>query len=366
MELVKLGLKDINQKEFFYVENKKFRETKELLNETIEENNLDSLSFALRGMFSREIWANNHIEGLNDSLLTIEGVINDNYIADDSVKSRIINLYNAYKYILEHDHIDKESLRELYEIISKDQLDEDSIKNMGDYYREKDVFILRGGRLDASYDNGLTPSKIDEYMKRYFDFLNGYEANSKIDEYIKSQILHYYFVYIHPYFDVNGRTARTVAIWYLLNKKAYPYTIFNRAISLNQTGYDKKIAIASRSNNLSLFLNTMLEKVLQEMQKEYVMDRINLAVGETLSNVDYEILLYYLSIRSEKNLKNFVDYFNKQTGQKLKPSVVLKRYLIPLAKKGVFRIYKYGSNENLRIELKDLDLDYNKVNKLKI
>ena len=49
--------------------------------------------------------------------------------------------------------------------------------------------------------------------------------------------MHFYFVYIHPYFDVNGRTSRTLAMWYLLNEEAYPYIIFNRAINNNASNY---------------------------------------------------------------------------------------------------------------------------------
>ena len=72
-------------------------------------------------------------------------------------------------------------------------------------------------------------------MNQLFEFINNNELEeTEINKFIKSQIMHFYFVYIHPYFDVNGRTSRTVAMWYLLNNKNYPYIIFNRAIEFNK------------------------------------------------------------------------------------------------------------------------------------
>ena len=72
-------------------------------------------------------------------------------------------------------------------------------------------------------------------MEYYFAFFNAPTfSQTMTDQYVKSQILHFYFVYIHPYFDVNGRTSRTMALWHLLNSQAYPYIIFNRGSVLRE------------------------------------------------------------------------------------------------------------------------------------
>ena len=63
-----------------------------------------------------------------------------------------------------------------------------------------------------------------DFMKEFFDSDNNGETfGNATDYFIKSQIMHFYFVYIHPYFDINGRTARTTSLWHLLNEKAYPF-----------------------------------------------------------------------------------------------------------------------------------------------
>ena len=162
-------------------------------------------------MFSHELKANNQIEGYSDDVNLIKEVIAKKYHGKDEKKvKRIMNLYYGYNYILNNPSINEESLKELYDILSKDLLEERDAARMGTYYRTAPVYIVKGGIISKNVDEldkGIPENRIDEFMQAYFEFLNNNEFNANMtDEYIKSQILHFYFVYIHPYFDVNGRT----------------------------------------------------------------------------------------------------------------------------------------------------------------
>ena len=131
--------------------------------------------------------------------------------------------------------MDAYHLRVLYDILSFNLLDERDLARMGTYYREAPVYILKNGRLDMELEEGVYYLKIAELMEYYFAFFNApIFSQTMTDQYVKSQILHFYFVYIHPYFDVNGRTSRTMALWHLLNSQAYPYIIFNRESVLRE------------------------------------------------------------------------------------------------------------------------------------
>ncbi|MBR2786219.1 MAG: hypothetical protein IKD76_01770, partial [Clostridia bacterium] len=98
---------------------------------------MHTIEFAKDAMEYMEIKANNAVEGLNDDLSEIDEAINNKTSIPKSKKQRIINLNKGYHYILVHHTIEKESLRELYAILSKDLLDDYSIENMGEYYRQK-------------------------------------------------------------------------------------------------------------------------------------------------------------------------------------------------------------------------------------
>lgn len=107
-------------------------------------------------MFSHEIKSNNNIEGITDDIDVIRGVIEkQKEIKDIEKRNRIINLYKGYRYILGSSDINKESLRELYSILSEGLLSKEESQDMGEYYRTRSGIILHKGRLDDSYEETM-------------------------------------------------------------------------------------------------------------------------------------------------------------------------------------------------------------------
>lgn len=175
------------------------------------------------------------------------------------------NLNAGYHYILGNQPINKDKLKELYDILSKDLLDKYSIENMGKYYRKKDVYILDGSHsLMGLYNKGLDPEKVEEKMDNLFDYINKDNEKDIVETYIKSQVIHYYLAYVHPYYDVNGRTARTLSMWYLIKYNAYPLTMFNRGIYKNREDYKKSI-LKSIRGDITPFLEFSLKTLKEEL-----------------------------------------------------------------------------------------------------
>ena len=171
------------------------------------------------------------------------------------------NLLNGYNYILENKEINKDTLKELYDILSKDLLDDYSKENMGKYYREKEVYIL--GSLNKGMDASLVNGKMDDL----FEYINedNDNDNDTVDTFIKSQIMHYYLVYVHPYFDVNGRTARTLSMWYQLKQNKPELILFNRGIHLNKGGYKESI-VKCNKGDITPFLVFSLNSLRCELE----------------------------------------------------------------------------------------------------
>lgn len=70
-------------------------------------------------------------------------------------------------------------------------------------------------------------------------------------------IVHYYIIYIHPYFDYNGRTARMCSLWisYLCGNEENLPTFISEAINDDKTNYYNAIEDTINSNNdLTYFL----------------------------------------------------------------------------------------------------------------
>ena len=298
------------------------------------EDFMNNKTFSKKVLFTHEIKANNTVEGINDSVSLIEKVIeNAHQVSDVERRNRIINLYEGYRYILQGNDITEENVHRLYEILSKDLLSREDRDRMGTMYRTAPVYILQGGRLDDTMDHGLDESKVPDFMKEFFDYVNNGETfGNATDYFIKSQIMHFYFVYIHPYFDINGRTSRTVAMWYLLNNDIFPYIIFNRGINFDST-YDRTIRECKDRYEITKFLKYMLINVKKELEKEYVMHHLRVASGERWKTLDYQTMEYILSMNGNMTVLDFAALYNRFNDKK-KVKEIFETMLLPMIENG--------------------------------
>lgn len=346
----------------FYVRREPLIPIYDELEEFIGTNhNMGDLHFAKKMLFSHEIKANNQVEGYGDDLSVIESVIEKktDRIKDELVRKRIYNLYRGYQYILRHKKVDADHLRELYKILSKDLLEESDLSRMGEYYRTAAVYILKNGRIDMELDEGVNHQNINRLMDYYFDFFNNANfPKTMTDEYIKSQILHFYFVYIHPYFDGNGRTSRTMALWHLLKTDSYPYIIFNRGIGFAGSRYDAIIRDAKGTHDITYFLKFMLETVKLELEKESVMQVIANNSTYKLNGIDYQTMLYFLSMKGLKTTGDFVHFYNSLNDKK-RVYEIYQEMILPLIDEGILKVLG-ESKKKLGDNLPNMFLEFNK------
>ena len=370
-DVIYLNLKTTDGIKLFLRPSRFLKVKQELIDFLRNEKYLYTKAFVKTTMFSHELKANNQIEGYGDDVEIIEKVIaHAEDINDKDKRQRILNLYHGYNYILKTKEINQDTLKKLYSILSEGLLNSTDSVRMGKYYRTAPVYILKRGRLDVEPDQGVLAHEIDAYMNDYFAFLNQDISGDLTDEYIKSQILHYYFVYIHPYFDVNGRTSRTLSMWYLINKKIYPYIIFNRGISFKDSEYTKVIEDVRSFRDLSYFIDYMLTTVKVELEKEYVMQvEANLA-SDKLTLADYQTLLYFLTMNGCKTVLDFANIYNRFNDKK-KVKEVYETMIVPLLDKKVLDVERqtkknmFDDNNNLVLKLRNKnEISKDKVKRL--
>ena len=185
--------------------------------------------------------------------------------------------------------------------------------------------------------------------------------------------MHFYFVYIHPYFDVNGRTSRTVAMWYLLNNKNYPYIIFNRAIAFNKKNYEPNIIKGRNYGDITLFIKHMLTSVEQELEKEYLIHNIEENTKEYLSKENLQILEYILTINGKLTTNDLVTIYNKYN-QKISTNQIYEEKIYPLIDKKIILNRGYTKNGNnkknrnmfISLNKEIIDVDRTKIKHLDI
>lgn len=367
-----------NNNRYFYINEDILKEKEEELEEFIlKSGKMDTLSFAKKVLLFNEVQSNNSVEGYYDDIEKIKKVVNEKKIYKNSQekdKLRIINLYEGYRYILDNKDITKETLKELNSILSKGLLDEEDYKNMGEYYRKNPVYIYYSSDVTKSPDMGLDASLIEDKMDELLDFMNNYYFDdTKTMSYLKSQILHFYFVYIHPYYDVNGRTARTTSMWYLLNNNVYPYVIFNRGIQINKNEYYKIIRETKKYSDISLFLKYMMNTVLAELEKEYIMQLIANSCSKKLETLDYQTLHYLLSIKGNITVSDFANMYNRYNDKK-KVLKIEEEMISPLIEKDILiktretngHLSSFKNNYELAFNFKYVDYDDNLIKNIHV
>lgn len=237
-----------------------------------------------------------------------ERELQEGIIGEDSEQRRI-NQENAYEFILKKPIINEDNLHRLYDILSTKQLDEDSSLENPESYRKKEVFILdnssdfRNLLSVQEFDKGVPASQVKEYMDSLFEYLN----KKDLDSFMKAQIAHFYFVYIHPFYDVNGRTARTLSSWYLLNKDCKPYTLTSRGINFNKLEYLSSIK-KSRKGDFTPFLEFSINTLKEELKLQIILRKFKDRYQLSLEEIETLELLLRTNNRQLQELLNLFHY----------------------------------------------------------
>ena len=129
-------------------------------------------------------------------------------------------------------------------------------------------------------------------------------------------IAHYYMIYIHPYYDYNGRTARMVSLWVslLADMSELLPTFISEAINDDKNNYYKAIDNTRFSHNdltyfISYLLNLSNKYYLVYKNLNVIKERLA-HIGESLSPTES----YYVKrimINSKKgwfNFRGFIDF----------------------------------------------------------
>ncbi len=318
----KLPLKTFNSKHCFYVEGLYLltlcKEYMRLLVSDYEIKksylfNRNAEDVAISRLFS-EIEGTLDIENIPTTRRRIEEV-HEKQTPTDENEIIIKNMINAVSYIVnEKPAFNKENLLKLYQLLSASCLSDDKKLKDGEYYRHDKVFI--GDFEGADYHI------LDECMNSLFAFANNPE-NIKKHTILLPYICHYYVLYIHPYFDYNGRTARMVSFWlnYIYDIAGAPL-FMSEAINENKGDYYRAITNTRNTNNdLTYFLGYILEtsikysfvyKNLEEIKNELS------KTGDNLTQTEWGYVKRILVHNSETffNYKMFLNYIHaKMTKQ---------------------------------------------------
>ena len=242
--------------------------------------------------------------------------------------------------------------------MSKGLLSEEYINKRIGYYPHTPMFSS-SGRHDVPGTPFMPGELVEENMEMLFEYINSNNLETATDHYIKAAIIHYFFVYIHPYYDVNGRTSRTVSMSYLLEKKAYPYIIFNRGINFAKGRYFNCLENTDRTGNLDMLIEYMLIQVKIELEKEYLTILAEDSLGK-LTPVERQAFNYILSMKGDRTFYDFATTHNR-FNHKSSIKDISEKMIEPLIEKGFLYLKERTKNKghNYFFEVNSKCMDFN-------
>ncbi|MBC1495364.1 Fic family protein [Listeria welshimeri] len=218
-----------------------------------------------------ELQSTNEIEGVQSTKKEIADAIVEivnNKKVDRSTK-RFIGLVKLYGYVSDETEITNIlQFREIYDELVSDEVDEEC-KLDGEIFRKSFAGVQKNG---AFVHKGVEPeARIIDYLNRLINFIQ----NNSMPDLFKYMVAHYYFEYIHPFYDGNGRTGRyLVCSWIGKTLDRFSSITLSYIINRHKDEYYKAFEQASHPLNageITFFCEKMLEFLI-EGQKRIIED----------------------------------------------------------------------------------------------
>lgn len=221
------------------------------------------------------------IENNQLSLFDVEDVINGKIVIGEQKDiQEVKNAYEAYEQI---DKVDPYSLDDLKKVqgILTFLLEKDAgkFRNHGEAVYDVDIKIF------VAPPHKLVPS----LMENLFEWMD--KNKDIINPLILSSVFHYEFLFIHPFSDGNGRTARIwqtviLAHW----EKIFAYLPIESMIKKNQNKYYKIIDNCNKNGNSTEFIEFMLKMINDTIDEVIISKQIKQNEEISLSKSEIEVI----------------------------------------------------------------------------
>jgi len=206
----------------------------------------------------RSIYSSLAIEANSLSLESVQSIVDNKLILGNKKEiQEVKNANELYKHISDYNWRDEDDFLKAHFLMMK-HVDDNNGK-----YRNHGEGIQQGEDIVYTAPQSLL---VPSFMKSLFKFINDNEE--KIHPLILSSIFHYYFVYIHPFGDGNGRMARFwVSLMLISWNKKFECIPIEEEIYLNKHEYYDSIMKCHINGNANEFVYFMLSVIYSCLEK---------------------------------------------------------------------------------------------------
>ncbi len=217
-----------------------------------------------------EAITSSQLEGASTSRKVADDMLRTGRLPRDRDEQMIFNNYHTMEKILslKGHPLDKGIILELQKLITEGTLDDSS--GAGRLRREKERVVVEDRITHEELHVPPPANELADRLQALCDFANGKTPSYFLHPVIRAIIVHFWLSYDHPFVDGNGRTARALFYWTLL-QNGYDYFEYF-SISEILLGAPAKYAKAflyteTDENDLTYFLLHQLEVIERSSQK---------------------------------------------------------------------------------------------------
>lgn len=213
-----------------------------------------------------EVKSTNDIEGVRSTRREIKEIID----GGGSKSSRLESVVQKYRGLLSKEEIAFETsrdIRKFYDEFAHAEVVRDNPRNEldGEIFRKDSVDVTSS--TQRTVHQGIFPEeRIIEEMEKALCILH----DEQMPALIRAAVFHYFFAYIHPFYDGNGRTGRFITA-YFLGKHLHPLATIRLSVIIkkNQKKYYRLFEETDSELNrgeMTLFTEEFMQFIAESME----------------------------------------------------------------------------------------------------
>lgn len=274
------------------------------------------------------------------------------YAPSDESENRIYGMKKGLEFISNPANtITEDNIYQLYELAVGSFLPEEDRLLPGRHYRHDAVYIV-GEKVEHT---GLNWEQLSEYMGDLVRFIN---ESTPMNDLLKAALIHFYIAYLHPYFDGNGRMARLLHLWYLV-QQGYSSALFiplSEYINKSRKGYYEAYSLAEENAQISgvlditPFLMYFIENVYHKLDDALPAPMTTSAFDDILAQgkiTEKESVLWRFVLSAYGNSEFSTKQLEKDFGNAAYATI--RGFVLKFEGLGLLKSVKYGNRRKYRI-----------------
>ncbi|NOX32927.1 MAG: Fic family protein [Deltaproteobacteria bacterium] len=228
----------------------------------------------------REAISSSQMEGATTTRKVAKDMIRQGRTPKDKSEQMIFNNYHAMQFIIEfkNEELTPGIILELHKILTEKTLDNENKAGVFRIEEDKDIHVVDETTVKILH----TPPDakgLEARMQKVCDFANNGQSGNFIHPVLKAIILHFMLAYEHPFVDGNGRTARALFYWAMINEGYWlaEFISISQVIKRAPVKYGKAFLYTETDDNdLTYFILYQLEiikKAISELH-EYLSEKM--------------------------------------------------------------------------------------------